>query len=118
MQVLQQRLWVRTKRSFWNYLRISISKLTLCVTLNLNLMFLYKVGDKKKNLVLHCGFHVQPVQSHRDSHCLPDTWGLKSFLLLLGMAPRYKETTCGGSNMVFASDSIPVVVSGSLHVSL
>lgn len=118
MQVLQQRLWVRAKRSFWNYLRISISKLMLCVTLNLNLMFLYKVGDKKKNLVLHCGFHVQPVQSHRDSHCLPDTWGLKSFLSLLGMAPRYKETTCGGSNMVFASDSIPVVVSGSLHVSL
>lgn len=57
MQVLQQRLWVRTKRFFWNYLRISISKLMLCVTLNLNLMFLYKVGEKK-NLVLHCGFHV------------------------------------------------------------
>lgn len=47
MQVLQQRLWVRAKRSFWNYLRISISKLMLCVTLDLN-MFLYKVGEKKK----------------------------------------------------------------------
>lgn len=45
MQFLLQRLWVRTKRSFWNYLRISITKLMLCVTLNLNLMFPYKVGD-------------------------------------------------------------------------
>lgn len=57
MQVLQQRLWVRTKKILLELSEDQHIKTMLCVTLNLNLMFLYKVGEKKK-LVLHCGFHV------------------------------------------------------------